>query len=420
MLVPFNIFHKNVFLAKCTPLDIAAFNLIFNCSLLLSLSLTPFSLDYYNFILYILIVIYFFYSYLFKFKNISLLKKTLFNFIVFALVFLIIAIDVATKLELGWDAKFFYYIKALFFVEGQSFYDLNQFKYSFHPHLGSYFWAFYWKLFGTDLEYIGRLFYVFISCFSIFYVSKIDLEHKNINIIIFIVLFFFIYNYERYSGLQEILIFSFLIILSRFYEKIIDNKRIVFIIFFALACNLILWIKAEGIVYLIILLIVLNFSKKLIPKEKILFNAALIILILFKYFIYEISNNEMIDKSGHPYDLSYILSLNINFIIYKLKIIIPFFGYYLLNNVVFISGLIILIYNFIFKINKEYNKAILLYFILTTVFIFSAYLFRDMEIEYSIRTTMERIVFTISGFYLLTLVNFLNEVFKKFNSLRLN
>ena len=120
----------------------------------------------------------------------------------------------------------------------------------------------------------------------------------------------------------------------------------------------------------------------------------------------------MIDKSGHPYDLSYILSLNINFIIYKLKLIIPFFGYYLLNNIVFISGLIILIYNLIFKIDKEYNKGVLLYFILTTAFIFSAYLFRDMEIEYSIRTTMERIVFTISGFYLLTLVNFLIRYLK--------
>ena len=61
LLVPFNIFHKNVFLSKCTPLDIAAFNLILNCSLLLSLSLIPFPLDNYNLILYILIIIYFFY-----------------------------------------------------------------------------------------------------------------------------------------------------------------------------------------------------------------------------------------------------------------------------------------------------------------------------------------------------------------------
>ena len=49
----------------------------------------------------------------------------------------------------------------------------------------------------------------------------------------------------------------------------------------------------------------------------------------------------------------------------------------------------------------------ILYLILSTCFVFSAYLFRDMEIEYSVKTTMERITFTISGFYLTILVNFL-------------
>jgi hypothetical protein len=41
-----------------------------------------------------------------------------------------------------------------------------------------------------------------------------------------------------------------------------------------------------------------------------------------------------------------------------------------------------------------------------------------MEVEYSIKTTMERIIFTVSGFYLMTLVNFLSDVFYRFKNIK--
>ena len=121
----------------------------------------------------------------------------------------------------------------------------------------------------------------------------------------------------------------------------------------------------------------------------------------------------MVDKSGHPYEFDYLINLNFDFVIYKLKLIIPFLIYYSLNNIIFMSGILILIYNKFYNLNKEYNNSVILYLFLTTGFIFSAYLFRDMEIEYSIRTTMERIIFTISGFYVLTVAYFFNNFLKK-------
>ena len=140
-----------------------------------------------------------------------------------------------------------------------------------------------------------------------------------------------------------------------------------------------------------------------------------IVKLLIKKFlkIYEISENVMVDKSGHPYEFDYLINLNFDFVIYKLKLIIPFLIYYSLNNIIFMSGILILIYNKFYNLNKEYNNSVILYLFLTTGFIFSAYLFRDMEIEYSIRTTMERIIFTISGFYVLTVANFFNNYLKK-------
>ena len=230
-IVPFNIFNsKKIFQTNYNILDLASFNLITNCTVLLFFSILPITLIDYNLFYYIVLVAIFFYSYVLKFKNINNFKDYYLQLILFFLVFFIISIDVASKLYLGWDAKYFYYIKALFFVEGQNFYDLNKFENIYQPHLGSFLWAFYWELLPSKLEYIGRLFYVFIACFSIFYVCHKDLKYSLISNIIFISLMLLFYKYERFSGLQEILIFSFLVIASKFYSKILNLNNKYFII----------------------------------------------------------------------------------------------------------------------------------------------------------------------------------------------
>ncbi len=410
-IVPFNIFNsKKIFHTNYNILDLASFNLITNCTVLLFFSILPITLKDYNLFFYIVLVAIFFYSYVLKFKNINNFKDYYLQLILFFLVFFIVSIDVASKLYLGWDAKYFYYIKALFFVEGQNFYDLNKFENIYHPHLGSFLWAFYWELLPSKLEYIGRLFYVFITCFSIFYVCHKDLKYSLMSNIIFISLMFLFYKYERFSGLQEILIFSFLVITSKFYSKILNINNKYFIIFSILICNLILWSKAEGIIYAIIMIMLLNLNNKIFFKKKIYINLSFLFIFFLKYLIYEISNNVMLEKTGHPYSINYFLDLNYQFIIYKLKFIIPYLAYYILNNIFFISGvLILLILNFQKK-KDAYIRIINFYFILNIMFIISAYLFRDMEIEYSIKTTMERIVFTSSGFYVFLIINYFKSL----------
>ena len=410
-IVPFNIFNsKKIFHTNYNILDLASFNLITNCTVLLFFSILPITLKDYNLFFYIVLVTIFFYSYVLKFKNINNFKDYYLQLILFFLVFFIVSIDVASKLYLGWDAKYFYYIKALFFVEGQNFYDLNKFENIYHPHLGSFLWAFYWELLPSKLEYIGRLFYVFITCFSIFYVCHKDLKYSLISNIIFISLMLLFYKYERFSGLQEILIFSFLVITSKFYAKILNINNKYFIIFSILLCNLILWSKAEGIIYAIIMIMLLNFNNKIFFKEKIYINLSFLFIFFLKYLIYEISNNVMLEKTGHPYSINYFLDLNYQFIIYKLKFIIPYLAYYILNNIFFISGILILLILNFQKKKDSYIKIINFYFILNIMFIISAYLFRDMEIEYSIRTTMERIIFTSSGFYVFLIINYFKSL----------
>ena len=410
-IVPFNIFNsKKIFHTYYNILDLASFNLIINCTVLLFFSILPITLKDYNLFFYIVLVTIFFYSYVLKSKNINNFKDYYLQLILFFLVFFIVSIDVASKLYLGWDAKYFYYIKALFFVEGQNFYDLNKFEHIYHPHLGSFLWAFYWELLPGKLEYMGRLFYVFIACFSIFYVCHKDLKYSLMSNIIFISLMFLFYKYERFSGLQEILIFSFLVITSKFYAKILNINNKYFIIFSILLCNLLIWTKAEGMVYAIIMIMLLNLNNKIFFKEKIYINLSFLFIFFLKYLIYEISNNVMLDTAGSPYFINYFLDLNYQFIIYKLKFIMPYLAYYILNNIFFISGILILLILNFQKKKDAYIKIINFYFILNIIFIISAYLFRDVEIEYSIRTTMERVIFTSSGFYVFLIINYFKSL----------
>ena len=87
-----------------------------------------------------------------------------------------------------------------------------------------------------------------------------------------------------------------------------------------------------------------------------------------------------------------------------------YLAYYILHNIFFISGILILLILNFQKKKDAYIKIINFYFILNIIFIISAYLFRDMEIEYSIRTTMERIIFTSSGFYVFLIINYFKNL----------
>ena len=65
--------------------------------------------------------------------------------------------------------------------------------------------------------------------------------------------------------------------------------------------------------------------------------------------------------------------------------------------------LVLLILIIIFAINTNFSRN------LTEVL-----LFRDMEIEFSVRTTMERIIFTTSGFYVFLIIDFIKSLNKNF------
>ena len=63
------------------------------------------------------------------------------------------------------------------------------------------------------------------------------------------------------------------------------------------------------------------------------------------------------------------------------------------------------------KKNSIYYKSLMIYLLFITIFIISAYIFRDMEIVYAIRTTMDRLIMTASGFFIYPSIKLLANKF---------
>ena len=379
------------------------FNLIINLNILLIFSILPLNIsEYATYILLILFILSIRNYYLCK-KNIS---KELFNkyqIILVILTYFIIAVQVASQLELGWDAKWFWYIKSLFYTQSQTFSELSNYIYNdFHPHLGSFLWAFFRNFSINEYEYIGRLFYVFFYILGIHFISNNIYKNKIKNMILFIFLIVIIQKYIYFSGLQEILIFTTLIFISKFISIFIVDRKFINLFFISLCMNLLIWFKAEGIAYAAICFIVVNSISKLKMKSRIIFNLLFLSAILFKTLIYGFFKIKINDQ---PYNLEYLVSLNFEVIVFKLYNILIYFSYNSFKSIILFLVPIVIIMNYKKIFKSEYLRLISIFFILNVMFIFSAYMFREMEVVYSLKTTIDRIVFASSGFYLVFLID---------------
>ena len=163
---------------------------------------------------------------------------------------------------------------------------------------------------------------------------------------------------------------------------------------------------------MLIFLLLINFKSTILNKDKIIFSSVMLLLIIFKTSIY---NFYGLNLNAQPlYNLEYIKDLGFDVLLLKIKYISIWFAYYSLNNIFFISGLFFILYsNFDKKFYNENIKLLNLYIFLIVSFIFSAYILRDQDIIYSIRTTMDRLVMTSSGFLVyITLAN-LDKIINK-------
>ena len=305
---------------------------IINIFILLLLSFI--SQSNFNFIFIILIIIFcsnlfFLITENWKFK---LLNKKLIFLLLFVLVF---SFDLAINLKLGWDAQNFWIFKTLNFIQGHDIYNLKNLPRYDYPHLGSFIWAIYTKISFLEHEYLGRIFYIFFFCVSIFSVAEL-LNLDNAKKIIFSsILIIFTYNVLLFNGYQEILIFSIFTLFSKYFylttKKNISKNYLNFywIIIFLLFLSSI-WIKNDVIYFSFVLLI----SILCVPKKsysfrlKIFFSFFLIIFLRFLIFK-EIG----LDNSLHSQYLN-------NFLIFdRIFLIIKYLFFGLLSNITYLISI---------------------------------------------------------------------------------
>jgi hypothetical protein len=390
-VAPLNIFKKEA--------NNLYFNLVINLNVLLIFSILPLQVSQYA--IYILFVLFFF-----GIKNYYSIKDKIkidkYKTILIILSFFIISVQVASQLELGWDAKWFWYIKSLFYTQNNTFSELSNYTYNdFHPHLGSFLWAFFKSFSINGHEYTGRLFYVFYYIIGIHFISNNIFKDKVQNTILFILLIILTQKYIYFSGLQEILIFTTLMFISKFILIYIDEKKLIYLFLITLCMNLLIWFKAEGIAYAMICFLIINLITEFKMKFRLIFSLLFVSFVFFKSLIYNYFHIKINDQ---PYYLEYILNLDLETIIYKLNNIFIYLSYNSLKNIILFLVPVIIMLNYKKVFKEEYLRLIFIFFILNIIFIFSAYMFREMEVVFALKTTIDRIVYSSSGFYLVFLI----------------
>ena len=409
LFLPFNIFEEKKYLKSLSVLGKSSLNLAVNLNFLLLISFLNYPLDLIQPILLVFYGLFFLFNcrnHLLQIKNFLIQISPLF------IIFFILSVNISGELFLGWDAKYFNYIKALYFIENKTIFDLNAHKANvYHPYFGSYLWGFFWAISPSNIEYLGRLFYLFLFSYSLFFVSKVD-KNKNINTLIFIILIFIFYEYKFFSGLHEILIFSILVLISKFFYEVFKCKENIYIILILLFSNLFIWIKAEGIVYFLLVFILFSFIGRISIKTKLLIFLTLNLLYFVKIIVFDMANIGL-NSQGHIYNLEYLTNLKIEVFLHKIFNISIWFVYYVLTNIFFVTFILVIIFEFLYAKKKQtelnYNKLLFFYLAYILVYIFAAYILRDMEIVYAIRTTMDRLLMTASGFFVYPCIKKLSE-----------
>ena len=393
--------------------DLNTLNILVILNVVLIFTLVGIKLSDINLITYIAYSIFLFY-FLLNIKNYFFEKSYKYFLISFILIVFIFSIDLAYNLTLYWDAQKMWLPKALVFYEDGSVSNLKETAYPHYSFLGSLLWAFFWKVSFISNEYIGRIFYVIIFCFSIINfldLSKASYEKK---IIYFLFLNLLIYNYWHFRGTQEILIFSFLLICSKYLFKIFFEKEINinnFILVF-LCINLIVWTKNEGIILgLIIISLFLIFLKKNI-SDKAKIASVFIILVFLRFIFFKFYGLEI--NLSKDFDFKSIFEIfyqNLNF-----KNLFLISKYILISFLKFPHiALSLICAVLIIKDKKIFKRCYFLYayLFLSISLIFAIYLSSVHNIEFMVSTGALRLMFEFSAPYLLFIYIFFKENFKK-------
>ena len=221
--------------------------------------------------IHIILAICFF---IYNFRKFKLDNYTSINFLIFCLLSISIFFFIGQNLKLEWDGVNHWLEKVLVFYNGNEIQELSKVKiHSYYPHLGSYIWAYFWKNSIIEYEYFGRLFQVYFYILSIFCcINILNLKKQIFKIFFLFSVILITFDPYLFAGYQEYLIFSSLLLSSRFITLVNfknPNIKLIFLISLILYSNC--WFKDEGLVYFIIFNSFLIFFLKINYEIKFIF-----------------------------------------------------------------------------------------------------------------------------------------------------
>jgi hypothetical protein len=384
-------------------------NIILVLTLFLLFSFSKLNLNFiFNFL-----AVFGFLNFFFNYKNVLVKKNYL--FLIFLFFCFIISMKIATNPRLEWDAAVNWIYKTKNFYDGFDFSNLKNVPGVLsYPHLGTYGWALVWKNSLIDHEYAGRIFYVYIYLASIFLIINIfNFKFLSKTIIAFLVILL-TFDHGLFSGYQEPLMFSLIIMLFILTKKASTFHKInIFHFFCILNANLILWVKNEGFVFLLIFLICLLFEKKTDKKIKLLFSASFISLILIKFFVFDFYFKEnLIGWKGYEF-LNFEKSISLEnlkrLLLLFYQLIIIFFKY-----PIYLIFLLLFLFTLVKKINKYEHMKYMLFFLANCILsILIFFLTDDVKWNFHASVGMDRIMYSTSGIYLIFILDILKNYFLK-------
>tara|TARA_B100000795_G_scaffold168142_1_gene126590 strand:- start:2871 stop:4196 length:1326 start_codon:yes stop_codon:yes gene_type:complete len=392
--------------------DCHALNIIIFLNILLFSSFLNINLKITFYLLLVLSLI----SIIYRRKEIFFLinKKNIIKFLLFFIICISIFISTAQVLKLEWDG-FHWILKALNFYNENNIQDLREVKIlPEYPHLGGYIWAFFWKNSLLELEYFGRLFYVYLYVVSIFTVYNL-LDFKSDKILFLLILTTVLITYDPYlfAGYQEYLIFSILLISARFISLIDftkkDQKKNIFLNLIIL--SILIWFKSEGLIYFLIfgsLLVIIN---KATLKIKFHYFITIFFIVLLQYFLKQYIIG--IYESQHSFNIKEFVYLFNNFELLIFKIL-NISKHLIIGFVKYPLWLITILSLLLIKTKNNKDKEIIKYFIyalvLNLIIIYPIYLnISSSSYDFVLRVTLDRLLFQTSGFYLIIFIYLLNN-----------
>jgi hypothetical protein len=404
-----NLIEKYLKFKKTTIYDVYVLNTVLYCLVFLILSFFKIKIDLIIYSLIfakIILITYNFRLYSRYFLNFN--NKFLFLF--FFICFFCLSLQISSNPKLGWDGIGHWYYKALNYQQGGTYENLKNSPVPYYPHLGPYIWNIFWSINKLNLEYFGRIFYLFIFIITIFssvekFSNKINFQTK-----LFVTLILLSLTYDSFlaSGYQEYFLFflfySFSMIFN--FSNETKQKSILIVFFLFLSSYLMFWVKQEGLFYIMILTTIFSFfyhKGNILKLSYIALTAAILFasIQLKSYYHGNYSFNEPLLHMGLLKYLDYKIFIN-TFYLISLEILKAIIKY-----PIWIIIILFLMLKLIEKkklINKE-NIFFITYFGL----IYCIYFQTTMEIRWLMPLTIDRVIFHGSGFFLIFVVKYLND-----------